>query len=189
MDQGRTIRALALGMALLFGNAFAGAQSLLPYHEAGGWIGRSFKLFGSHEIRNSVAGFYGFAKPDRRLKHGPVGGHVVYEGYAEFNDNPGDAEVQNSYHSEAVGGLAMCRWDYKSLFVDFGIGLQVQDRLSPDLPSYVNTTPTLGLGWVLKSGDRPTVLGLRYLHTSNAHTHRKNAGQNQLLLYLSVLSY
>ncbi|MGL1595030.1 acyloxyacyl hydrolase, partial [Vibrio parahaemolyticus] len=61
--------------------------------------------------------------------------------------------------------------------------------ISHDLPSVVNSTPTLGIGWFAWSGKKRLSIGVRYLHISNANTHRENAGQNQVLLYLSVFNF
>lgn len=189
MDESRARHKLALLATLIscLLPAFSNGQS--AYHETGIWAGKSFHVFGSHEIRDSVGFFYGSARPDRRLKHGDLKGHLVYEGYFEVNSDPGDREVLNPYQSGAAGALALARWSHRGFFFDLGIGLQAQSRISHDLPSVVNSTPTLGIGWFAWSGKKRLSIGVRYLHISNANTHRENAGQNQVLLYLSVFNF
>ena len=66
------------------------------------------------------------------------------------------------------------------------MGLQVQDRRSTDIPSFVNSTPVVGGGFVFHTGGKDYYTGLRLLHISNAHTQSSNAGQNQLCLMLGV---
>ena len=189
VDQGRKVRAVALGMVFMAQAALSHGQMTGSYHEAGFWAGRSFHIFGSHEIRDSLGFFYGSAKPDRRLSHRNVAGHLVYEGYFEFNSDTGDREVLSPYQTGAIGGLALLRWTHRSMFFDLGLGVQAQNHVGHDLPAFLNTTPTAGLGWVVHSGPSQILLGVRFLHISNANTHRENAGQNQVLLYLSVLSF
>ena len=189
MDERNRSRILALGLALTSLASRAFGQETGTYHEAGFWAGRSFHIFGSHEIRDSLGFFYGSAKPDRRLSHRGWQGHLVYSGYFELNSDAGDQEVLSPYQTGALGGLALLRWSQHRWLIDLGFGVQLQNHVGHDLPSYINTTPTLGIGWRARSGSRELIIGARYLHISNANTHRENAGQNQWLIYVSVLSF
>lgn len=176
-------------MVLAAGTALATAQDGGKYHTTGLWAGRSIQVFGSHEFRDSLAVSLGYARPDRRIRKGPVDGHLVYEAYFEFNDNAGDAEIEHPYQTGALGGLAICRWDQGKMYFDLGFGAQVQDHIGKDLPSFINTTPMLGFGWKGVDGPQNWMLGVRFLHISNAGTHKKNAGQNQLLITFMVKGF
>ena len=94
--------------------------------------------------------------------------------------------------TKAFGILAMSRWHGRrdargqGFFLDLGWGLQIADRRSLDLDSRLNSTPVVGFGTTLPLGAQELMIGLRYLHVSNAGLVGRNQGSNQFFLTAGV---
>jgi hypothetical protein len=71
-------------------------------------------------------------------------------------------------------------------YLDMGLGMQLNNHRTSDLPSRLNTTPFAGIGFWIPTHSQPLTVGLRYLHVSNAHQVGANAGQNQFSLDVGV---
>jgi hypothetical protein len=164
------------------------AESTAPSHEIGAMGGGSIRIFGSSERLASLGAVYGISKPEPRFGSRKVPADLVTEGYGEFSSSSGDI-FDSPYSRAAVGGLALSRWYPKSMFVDLGVGLQWNSKLSRDISSSVNSTPVLDVGLRHGAGNRELLYGIRYMHISNANTKRPNRGQNQFLFYVVVQSF
>lgn len=154
-------------------------------HYGGFFAGRSELILGSEDERFGGGVFYGFGRPDPRLKFGYVPAQQVAEVYLDRTHSKG-ANGDPTNDSYALGVLEYGRWRFKSVYFDLGLGLQFQNRATTDLPSYLNSTPMLGVGFVSNSQGHDLFTGVRLLHISNARTKHKNPGQNELFLMVGI---
>jgi hypothetical protein len=105
-------------------------------------------------------------------------------------------EHETATTTVAVGGLVSMRYNFGDSsraivpFAELGVGLQYADKRSHDLPSKLNSTPSLGIGVHYRVLNQPWTAGLRWFHISNAGTLGKakhlNRGQNQLLFSIGT---
>lgn len=150
--------------------------------------GSSLRVFGSQDIRTNYGVGIAWAKPEPHFKwrYGPA--QLVMEGYYEHSNgrNFGD----RGEYTEALGMIWYARFRFPSrglnLFLDIGEGAQISTSESYDLGTRVNSSPMLGLGFAIRQGGQETLIGIRYLHLSNANLNGENRGQNQILFYTSV---
>ena len=70
-------------------------------------------------------------------------------------------------------------------FLEGSEGLQLQNRESHDLASWLNSTPTATFGKYIDA-DKSRYLGLRIMHISNAGTKHHNRGQNYFMLTYGI---
>lgn len=158
-----------------------------PSHYITGFLGESELIFGSEDGRFGGGVSYGFGRPEKRFQIGDLAAQLVYEGYVDHTQSGGgQGTPPNS--TFAVGGLAYARWRWpvdrfgNGVYADFGWGLQFADQPTLDLESQLNSTPILDFGGSLKDGHAEYLLGLRFLHISNAGFVKPNYGQNELFV-------
>jgi hypothetical protein len=85
------------------------------------------------------------------------------------------------------GVLVMARWRWRSgshwpLYADVGWGLQYQKPRTVDLDTRLNSTPTFGIGFRIIQEREIGMIGVRFIHASNAGIVGANQGQNTLLV-------
>ncbi len=155
-----------------------------------GFFGRSELIFGSEDSRFGGGLSYAYGKPEKRFQLGHIPAQLVYEGYVDHTQSGGSGFPPNS--TLATGGLGYARWRWpmdqqgNGVYVDLGWGMQFANRPTLDLDTRLNSTPVLGLGGVFRDGSKEFLIGLRYLHISNAGTNHPNFGQNEIFLTLGV---
>lgn len=115
---------------------------------------------------------------------------LVFEGYHLFSKGGGIYEFGPD-RTFGYGVLIHGRWLFPSgkdgeAFVEIGWGLQIQDTRTHDLGSRLNSTPTVGIGWVGTSGKVNPKVTLRIMHISSAGFVPRNLGQNQLQLLFGL---
>lgn len=115
---------------------------------------------------------------------------MVCEGYHLFSKGGGIYEFGPD-RTFGYGVLIHGRWLFPSgkdgeAFVEIGWGLQIQDTRTHDLGSRLNSTPTVGIGWVGTSGKVNPKVTLRIMHISSAGFVPRNLGQNQLQLLFGL---
>lgn len=149
------------------------------------FIGQSWFLMGTEDFRQGGGVAVQRVRPEPRLTYKGSRGELVWElnvastvGGDKF-EWPGDTTT-------AVGAVALARWPVRWSrgvfgYVEAGWGLQYANAVTIDLPSRLNSTPTLGFGFDLGAQVR---VGVRCMHISNAGTRGNNPGQNQLFLML-----
>ncbi len=193
------VRMAPLGLALCllptissaFGGSSLGIQPVSqPRWTVHSGFASSVRILGSQDSRSgSYLGLQvGVPMPSRHLKKGDTS--LVIEAYHLFTKGGGLFEYGPD-RSFAYGLLAMSRWKTGastngSTFFEIGWGLQVQDTTSHDLGSRVNSTPTLGFGWMGKGGKTNLQITARFMHISNAGLIPRNLGQNQVQILFGV---
>lgn len=118
----------------------------------------------------------------RLLKRGDT--TLVLEAYHLFTKGGGLYEFGPD-RSFAYGVLAHSRWSTKAgsggkFFAEVGWGLQVQNTITHDMGSRINSTPTVGLGWHGPIAGTELQVTLRFMHMSSAGLVTRNLGQNQI---------
>lgn len=161
--------------------------------ENGKWFltmhtGRSVVWIGGEDEREAFVIGIGYSRPDPRMKAGTRPGNLDLHLYFERSWSTPQPEFPR-VTSDAVGLIATASWEdmWTKAFGTYfrvGWGLQVQNRTSNDLESYVNSSPTMGFGFILRSGGELR-FGVDYLHLSNGGTVGRNLGQNQLMVSLA----
>ena len=153
-------------------------------HYASVFFGRSALIFGSQDIRTGGGFSYAYGRPEPRFQIKSIPAQFVWEGYYDHTHSSGLQDRAND--SDAWGVLGYGRWRGRrnhlgmGLYFDFGWGFQYASRHTYDLDSLVNSTPFLGIGVAMPFGSQEGMLGIRYLHISNAGTVKPNRGQNEL---------
>jgi hypothetical protein len=184
--------ALCLLPTLSFASEAQGPDSAIgqPRWTLHAGYARSLLILGSGDSRSgSYLGLQvSVPMPSRLLKKGDTS--LVIEGYHLFTKGGGLYEfgIDRSF---AYGILAMSRWKTGfsangSTFFELGWGLQAQDTTSHDLGSRLNSTPTLGIGWMGKGGKTNFQLTARFMHISNAGLIPRNLGQNQIQILFGI---
>lgn len=173
--------------------AFALADDNLtgPSHYASAFFGKSVIILGSEDGRIGGGLSYGYGRPEKRFQAGSVPAQLVYEGYVDFTHSNGEnGSGPNS--TIALGSLAYARWRWSlnqhgaGMYADLGWGLQLADGPTLDLNSELNSTPVLDIGFSRRDRKVEYLVGLRFLHVSNAGTAPPNYGQNELFLNFGV---
>lgn len=145
------------------------------------------RIFGSQDLRTGNGFSYGYGRPEPKFRWGQIPAQLVYEGYLDHTESRG-AQGRPPNRTYALGGLAYSRWRWpldkmgNGVYADIGWGFQLADHPTLDLDSQFNSTPFLTFGGTFKYGEREFMVGLRYLHISNANLKGRNRGENELLL-------
>lgn len=144
---------------------------------------QSLMWIGSQDIRRGVGIAYQTAKPDPRLSFRRNEAQLVFEGYAMHTW--GGRRGRDRDQASMLGALALARYEYANgWFYELGWGLQYANPTTHDLDSRLNSTPTLGLGYVFDCAGTDVRTTLRFMHSSNGGTNPPNQGQNQLWLMI-----
>ena len=160
-------------------------------HYVMGFFGQSEIIFGSEDGRFGGGFSYAYGRPEKRFTAGKIPAQFVYEGYIDHTQSDGGSGYPAN-STFAVGGLGYARWRWpmdsqgNGVYADLGWGLQLANQPTLDLESRLNSTPVGGFGGVYKAGDREYLIGIRFLHISNAGLVKPNYGQNELFLTLGV---
>jgi len=171
--------------ALAFGDT--GDPRTTSSHYMTGFIGQGQLIFGSQDVPFVYGVSYGYGRPEPRFQWGEIPAQVVYEVYIDHAQNSGASSIDPN-STFAVGALASSRWRWpldrqgNGIYFELGWGLQLSDHPTLDLDSQLNSTPITGVGGSFKVGPREFLIGLRYLHISNADLKGHNLGENELLL-------
>jgi hypothetical protein len=162
------------------------------HHDVSVFFGKSAILLGSSDIRYGGGLSVSYGRYEPRFSSRFASAQLMYEGYLDNTRGNGEsAPIDISY---ALGGLAYMRWVprmSKSVprpYFDFGWGFQYASRPTHDLPSEINSTPFGDLGIAIPAGPDEVLLGVRFLHISNAGLVRPNRGQDELFL-IATLTY
>ncbi|MBL8088088.1 MAG: acyloxyacyl hydrolase [Chthonomonas sp.] len=148
---------------------------------------RSMIFLGSQDRRYGGGVSYQQIQDKNFLRMGRNRGKLNLEGYVlrTWTDYkpwvPGDANFD-------FGILAQARYEFKAkgrigVFVEGGWGLHFSDQKSYDLDSQLSSSPTIGMGVILKERN-PITITTRLMHISNAGLKGHNKGQNQLWIML-----
>jgi hypothetical protein len=148
--------------------------------------GRTQVILGSEDSRTAKGFLLGYARPERRFRWGPNEAQVVLEGYSLSTDRILFDGAPRS-ETSGLGVLVMARWRWRSgshwpLYADVGWGLQYQKPRTVDLDGRLNSTPTLGVGFRIIDGREIGMVGLRFVHASNAGVVGANQGQNTFVV-------
>jgi len=158
-----------------------------PSHYVTGFFGQSQIIFGSEDGRFGGGIAYGYGQPEPRFTHGLIAGQLVYEGYVDHTQSDGGSGYPAN-NTLAGGVLAFGRWRWpmdregNGVYADLGWGFQMASQTTLDLESDFNSTPVAGFGGVFKDGAKEYLIGLRFLHISNAGLVKPNYGQNELFI-------
>lgn len=131
-----------------------------------------------------------YFKPDPVFRFKRRRADLLQEIYVEQSSSVTNAGKGRNVF-QAVGYLFGPRYNWHwghawGGYLDLGLGLQLNNRRTDDIPSRLNTTPFAGLGFWIPTHSMPLTVGLRFLHVSNAHQVGANAGQNQFSLDVGV---
>jgi hypothetical protein len=148
--------------------------------------GRSTQILGSQDMRTSFGFGMAWQQPEPHFKwrHGPA--QLVLEGYFEHSNGQDYGTRGKITQSIGVIWYARFRFPQFNLFADIGEGANLATSESFDLGTRFNSSPMLGIGFVVRQGSNETMIGARWLHLSNAGLNGNNRGQNQMLFYVSV---
>ena len=151
---------------------------------------QSVTILGSEDLRNGALLGVQLFQPMklRLLKKGDT--TLVLEGYHLFTKGGGLYEFGPD-RSFAYGVLAHSRWSTKAgnsgaFYAEFGWGLQVQNTITHDMGSRINSTPTVGLGWHGPVAGADLQVTLRFMHMSSAGLVTRNLGQNQFQVLAGI---
>ncbi len=154
------------------------------------FAGKSWFVLGSEDSRSGWGLAIQRVKEESRLRFRKSPGQVVLEGYYLHTRGGGKFGRPRDI-TDALGFLVMGRYESRQhgnfgTFLEGGIGLQVASQETIDLPSQINSTPTVGGGIFFPVGHTRGYAGIRLLHISNGGTKGNNPGQNQLHLMAGV---
>ncbi|AIE85440.1 hypothetical protein OP10G_2072 [Fimbriimonas ginsengisoli Gsoil 348] len=180
-----------MGLFALLSGALAEDRPLNhPSKYLYGFTGQSVAFLGSEDIRYGFGVGLGFGKPEHRFRFRTLPAQLVYEGYVDRTTSRfAYTRVRSTW---AVGGLVYSRWFWpqdkqgRSMYGDFGWGLQYTTATSRDLDITLNSTPMIGFGGIFPGGRRDYLIGLRLLHISNGGVKKPNQGQNQFFLTIGI---
>jgi len=177
----------SFSIALLCLVGAASAQSLeSECHTIGVFGGESALFFGSSDQRYGGGFSYSYARPEPKFHFLGMKSQFMLTGYVDhtyaIKDRPGDDP------NYSAGFLASARWIVANHtanlapYFDLGWGFQMADTATRDLPSELNSTPWAGTGIMFPVGKYEGMVGLRFVHISNAGTVKPNRGQDELFL-------
>ena len=157
---------------------------------AGPVYGQSW--LGSEDKRRGALYALQYAKIEPRLFAMGHEGELVVEAYYMYTKGGGFRSgrfpTNNSHH---YGIMALARYwnraptQFKT-FVEIGWGLQYVNTKTHDLGGLFNTTPTMGIGMKGPFEGYELILGMRYMHVSNAGVVGNNEGHNFFQFYVGV---
>lgn len=183
------VRVALLGLGVGLAGLSAASSAELQKHAESRWAlhygpAQSVTILGSEDLRNgALLGLQHFQPIKLRLlEKGDTA--LVLEAYHLFTKGGGLYEFGPD-RSFAYGVLAHSRWYSKGgrtgrFFAEFGWGLQVQNTITHDMGSRINSTPTVGLGWTGPLAGTDLQVTLRFMHMSSAGLVTRNLGQNQI---------
>jgi hypothetical protein len=148
---------------------------------------KSFRVLGTADDRYGEGFGIGYGRPEPRFSLKQIKAQLEYEAYYDQTDS-------SMYHTGtyAEGLLGVARWYWprdrhgRGFYADLGFGFQYANTQTFDLDTRLNSTPITGFGGVFRANGREYLVGLRWLHISNAGTDRPNRGQNELLLMVTL---
>lgn len=160
-------------------------------HYVGATAGQSMILLGTTDRRYVIGAFYQYTRHDHALSTKRNPAQLVYE--LNINTNHGGGYDGYPNDSElAYGAIAFARFHLgrdrgrPRAFVDLGEGIQYAQHPTSDLDSVLNSTPILDLGLEVPGRKTDFLLGVRWLHISNAGLKGSNDGQNELLGFIAI---
>ncbi|MFN8220655.1 MAG: acyloxyacyl hydrolase [Fimbriimonadales bacterium] len=171
------MRLKVLGLAVLALAAHAPAQSR--------WqivlnFGKSLENFlGSEDPRPYRHVGVAYSRPERRLRYRHLNAELVLEGYYERSTSHGVSD-QPPNGTDAYGMIGYARYRTQRLVWDIGWGLQYTDQRTVDISSRLSSTPVLAVSYSFPTKDTEILVGLRFMHISNAGLGGNNQGSNQL---------
>ena len=160
-------------------------------HYFGAFFGQSQLILGSEDRRTGGGFSYAYGRPEPQFKWKSIPAQLVIEGYTDHTHSHG-VDTERSNDTLSYGVLTYGRWRWPvtkrrvGIYFDLGVGLQYANRSTSDLDSRINSTPMMGFGGVFQFGSQELLLGVRFLHISNAGTDKPNKGQNQLFITAAV---
>jgi len=160
-----------------------------PSHYVIGFFGQSETILGSEDGRFGGGLGFAYGQPEKRFSLKGLPAQLVYEGYFDRTQSPGGSGYPPN-STLAIGALSYARWRWpvdekgNGVYADLGWGLQFANRPTLDLDTRLNSTPVLDIGGTYRDGHIEYLIGIRYLHISNAGTDRPNFGQNEFFLTL-----
>jgi hypothetical protein len=156
------------------------------------FYGSGLLILGSRQPHFGGGVDIGFGKPEPRFRFHSIPAQLVYEVYWDHLSTASLPSYRDpGERVDALGALALARfrWPVKGgigAYFDIGWGLQVTNHVTIDVNSDVNSTPMLGAGGTFRLGSRELLLGVRYLHVSNAWTKPPNFGSNALFATITI---
>lgn len=183
---------LQIGSVLLMLSGLAVAQEDFrerPSWYVGGFIGQSAIVLGAEDIRQGGGLAIAYARPEPRFRFRQVKAQIVFEGYI---DRLTSVNEPTSPNTKAAGFLTMARWHGRrdqygqGFYFDLGWGFQFADKRTIDLDSRFNSTPVIDVGTTFPMGRQELMIGLRFLHASNAGLVGRNQGSNQFFLTAGI---
>ena len=148
--------------------------------------GRALVPFlGSEDPRWFHSAGLAYGKREPRLRFGRHRGDLFLEGYYERSGGHGASQTLPN-KTDGYGVMAYGRYRLGKFFVDIGWGLHYVDQRTVDLSTRLLSTPMTSLGYIVHSGSQEFLVGLRYLHLSNAGTDGNNQGANQLGFFAAM---
>lgn len=157
-----------------------------PYYMFWGFYGQSWFFFGSEDFRTGGGFGIQYAKPEPKFRFKRKQAQLVWELYTLHTAGGNKFQFPPDC-TNALGFLAHARYEVRpkkgiGSYLDLGFGVQAASQSTLDLPSRVNTTPTIAGGLIFPLGSGDIYLGFRLMHISNAGTKGNNPGQNQIRL-------
>lgn len=188
-----TIRALAIAcIGLLSAILCADEQRYVPED---GWVitiapTAGQKWLGSEDLRRGTYYALQYSVQEPRFTFRGSDAQMVLEAYYQFTKG-GTQPNADPNKVNAIGGLVLARYwrqfpQTLPTYFEVGMGVQLNDRVTTDINSYLNTTPVVGVGLIASIGGQEFLLGLRFFHISNGGTRRPNQGQNQLHFHIGA---
>lgn len=148
-------------------------------------------IFSSEDLRQGIGIAVDYAMPYRRLRFRSNKGELVLEAHYDFSASKGFSgrppDTADGYGLMAFGRYRGHSRKGTALYVELGWGFYYAPKLTLDLDNHFNSTPTIGLGAVMRSPTgNESFLGLRLMHVSNGGLAKGNQGQNRLQVTLGV---
>jgi hypothetical protein len=170
---------------------FASDDASQTSTEIGFFAGKGAKILGSSDIRAGGGLSYAYAKPEPRFKFGRgIRAQLVWQGYVDYTNSIG--YIHPRYSTFATGAIAYARWwgqpfsHGPKLYTELGEGLQIASQPTYDLPSDMNSTPILGVGFAVPFAAHDCLFGVRLLHISNAGFVSPNRGNDELFFTAAI---
>jgi hypothetical protein len=137
---------------------------------------------GSEDTRRGAMYSFSYSHPEPRLHFWGYDAELDIEPYFMFTKGGADfiAGPNSSFH---YGVLLIGRYfqhytHATRAFVEGGWGLQYTNRLTHDIDSLWNSTPMLGVGFIVPFKGEELMFTVRYFHISNGGTAGDNEGLN-----------
>lgn len=147
-------------------------------------------LIGSENARPGSIWALSYVKPEPRLRYKSNPAQIVHSlYYLPTRSGPLDGHPANTLYTYGYRVMARYWNEYipgVNTFLDLGWGISWSSDVTQDLANQINSTPSVGIGTMFKSGGSEFIFTVRWFHMSNAATNNDNQGFNAIQYTIGI---